>query len=183
MVHGLESRAGIGTTGRRLKEMSNNRSIRVCDVLCHVAATLMVLVGVVACNADDDMQLSYQHTVQVGLYSTHTHNDTVLTEVSVWGVGREDTLLYDGESLSKLFLNMNLNRCTTEFVVRTQTLEDDLFFGYTKQLKSVSGSKGIAMEITIDTVGYTRTFIDSVAIVERGVNYNESLENIELYIY
>lgn len=147
------------------------------------AAAVGLCLAAEACNAEDDLQLSYQHTVQVGLYSIHTHNDTTLTDVKIYGVGREDSLLYDSEVIGSLFLNLNLNRCTTEFVFRTMTLEDDLFFRYSKQKEPVSGSSGIAMEITLDSVGHTSTFIDSVAIVNKKIRYNESLENVRLYIY
>ncbi len=136
-----------------------------------------------SCNADDDIQLSYQHTAQVGLYSAHTRNDTTLRQVQIFGVGREDSLLYDTDAAGSLFLNLNLNRCTTEFVFRTQTLEDDLFFRYTAQKVPVSGSAGIAMEITLDSVGHTSTFIDSVAVVRPQIRYNESLENVQIFIY
>ncbi len=136
-----------------------------------------------SCNNDDDVQLSYQHTVQVGLYSMHTHNDTTLSEVQVYGVGREDSLLYDVSSTGSLYLNMRLAHDTTEFVFRTQTLEDDLFFRYRKQLVPVSGTAGIAMEITLDSIGYTSTFIDSVAIVYNKVKYNESRENVQIFVY
>ncbi len=136
-----------------------------------------------ACNNDDDVQLSYQHTVQVGLYSMHTHNDTTLSTVQIFGVGREDSLLYDVTTCSDMFLNLNLKRDTTEFVFRTQTLEDDLFFSYTKRLSPVSGSAGIAMEITLDSVGHTSTFIDSVAIVYDKIKYNESRENVQIFVY
>ena len=146
-------------------------------------AVLAVLASLVACNAEDDLQLSYQHTVQVGLYSRHTHNDTTLTSAQIYGVGREDSMLYDVESVSSLFLNLNLSRCTTEYVFRTQTLEDDLFFSYHKQKVPVSGSSGIAMEIKLDSVGHTTTFVDSIAVVEPNIRYNESLENIQIYIY
>lgn len=136
-----------------------------------------------SCNNEDDVQLSYQHTVQVGLYSMHTHNDTTLTEVQIYGVGRADSLLYDEESAGSLFLNMRMAHDTTEFVFRTQTLEDDLFFRYSRRLEPVSGTAGIAMEITLDSVGHTNTFIDSVAIVYNKVKYNESRENVQIFVY
>ncbi len=137
----------------------------------------------VSCNNDDDVQLSYQHTVQVGLYSMHTHNDTTLSDVQIYGIGREDSLLYDESSVGSLFLNMRMAHDTTEFVFRTQTLEDDLFFRYSKRLVPVSGTAGIAMEITLDSVGHTSTFIDSVAIVYDKIKYNESRENVQLFVY
>lgn len=148
-----------------------------------LVATLAALTMLASCNNEDDVQLSYQHTVQVGLYSMHTHNDTSLTAVQIYGVGRSDSLLYDEDAVSSLFLNMRMAHDTTEFVFRTQTLEDDLFFTYSRQLVPVSGTAGIAMEITLDSVGYTNTFIDSVAIVYNKVKYNESRENVQIFVY
>ena len=155
----------------------------ISKIILITIIAVMSVVAIQSCNSDDDVQLSYQHTVQVGLYSVHTKNDTTLTDVQVYGVGREDSLLYDETSLTSLYLNMNLHRCTTEFVVRTQTLEDDITFFYTKQLESVSGSAGIAMEIKLDSIEHTKTFIDSVAIVHRNVKYNESIENVRIFVY
>ena len=160
--------------------MNRKSGIHNVLALAAVAATVAVSHG---CNADDDMQLSYQHTVQVGLYSMHTHNDTTLTEVSVYGIGREDSLLYDMVTTGSLYLNLDMSRCTTEFVIKTQTLEDDIFFTYSKQMEAVSGSAGIAMEITLDSMGYTNTFIDSAAISYSKVKYNESLENVKVFVY
>lgn len=152
-------------------------------ILAATVAALTASVALVSCNNEDDVQLSYQHTVQVGLYSMHTHNDTTLTDVQIYGVGRSDSMLYDVASVGSLFLNMRMAHDTTEFVFRTQTLEDDLFFTYTKRLVPVSGTAGIAMEITLDSVGFTNTFIDSVAIVYNKVKYNESRENVQIFVY
>ena len=151
----------------------------------HIAAfsAFIATAALVSCNNDDDVQLSYQHTVQVGLYSMHTHNDTTLSDVQIFGVGREDSLLYDVKSAGSLFLNMRMAHDTTEFIFRTQTLEDDIFFIYSRQLVPVSGSAGISMEISLDSVGYTSTFIDSVAVVHDKVKYNESRENVQIFVY
>lgn len=144
---------------------------------------LFVAFIIVGCNNTDDMLLSYQHTVQVGLYSRSTHNDTTLTSVQVYGIGREDSLLYDVESVSSLFLNMNMNADNTQYVFKTQTLQDELFFSYRKRLSPVSGSGGITMELTLDSVGHTSVFVDSVAITYAEVNYNESRENVQIFVY
>ena len=73
-------------------------------------ALLISIVSLVvwACTVDD-MRLSYQHTVQFGIYSTNTKADTTLTNFSARGFG-EDSLLYDKEaSVTQIFLNANLN--------------------------------------------------------------------------
>ncbi len=148
-----------------------------------ILASVLVILVLQACNNTDDMLMSYQHTVQVGLYSRSTHNDTTLTNVQVYGIGREDSLLYDTESVSTLFLNMNMNADTTKYVFKTQTLQDELFFSYRKRLSPVSGSGGITMELTLDSVGHTNVFIDSVSISYAEVNYNESIENVQIFVY
>ena len=148
----------------------------------YLCLAAMAATFITACNGDD-MLLSYQHTVQIGIYSTHTHADTVLTQVQIYGVGREDSLLYDAETLSDAFLNLNLKRDTTEYIFRTQTLQDNLFIRYRKSLEPVSGSGGLTINLHIDSIGYTNTFIDSIAIVRPGVNYNESLENVQIFVY
>ena len=134
-----------------------------------------------SCNNADSMILSYQHTVQAGLYSCHTGNDTVLTDVKVRGVG-VDSLLYDEKQIGSFFLNLNLNADETQFVLITQTLQDEMTIKYSKQLESVGGA-GIAMEVHIDSIGYTNTFIDSVAVVNSYLRYNESLENVQIFVY
>ena len=151
-----------------------------------IAGVCIALIGaglLGSCNSDDDALLSYQHTIQVGLYSMHTGNDTTLSDFSVYGIGREGIAIYDTTSLHSMYLNLNMHRCTTEFILKTQTLVDNMFVSYHKSLTPVSGSAGIAMEITIDSVGHTQTFIDSSVVVYKEIKYNESLENVRLYVY
>lgn len=128
------------------------------------------------------MLLSYQNTVQVGIYSRHTLNDTVLTYVSAYGIGREDSLLYDTADVSTLFLNLNMKSDSTSFIVKSQTLQDRISFYYRKHVEPVSGSGGITMEFNIDSIAIVGGFIDSAAITYSGVNYNESLENVKIFV-
>lgn len=144
---------------------------------------LLVCFAVLTSCDDDDIQLSYQHTVQVSLYSMHTHKDTVLTNVKIYGVGREDSLLYDVDKIGALFLNLNLKQNTTQFVFKTQTLQDELFFSYKQRLEPISGSAGIGVQLHIDSVGHTSVFIDSVSVVYPDIKYNESLENVQVFVY
>lgn len=148
-----------------------------------LAYCLIALAIVVGC-AEEDMLLSYQNTLQVGFYSTRTKADTVLTKVSVHGIG-SDSLLYDEVTASELYLNLNMHSDTSAFVIRTQTLEDQIFVTYRRSLKPVSGSGGVTMEMRIDSVSHSGSsgFIDSVSIVNRGVKYNEGFENVQIFVY
>lgn len=147
-----------------------------------IVASLIIAILSTRC-AEEDMLLSYQHTLQVGLYSMHTHKDTSLTNVQIYGIGREDSLLYDEPAVSALFLNLNMNTDSTKYVFKTQTLQDELTITYDKHLTPVSGSGGITMELHVNSIAHTQVFIDSVAIVNRNIKYNESLENVKIFVY
>ncbi|MCQ2204703.1 MAG: DUF6452 family protein [Bacteroidales bacterium] len=143
----------------------------------------IVLFMIAACNDDEGMLLSYQHSVQVGVYSRHTGNDTTLTEVKVYGIGREDSLLYDEPAVKEFFLNLNMHQDTTRFAIQTHSISDELTFIYSRHTKPASGSAGITMEMKVDSVSSAYVFIDSVAITYPYIKYNESIENVQIYIY
>ncbi len=157
--------------------MNSHRHIKA-----FLAAAIVAVVGLTACGSED-MLLSYQHTVQVGVASMRTKNDTTLLEVSAYGIGRYDTV-YSASSTSELYLNLNLNADSTAYKITTHgTLDDEMYFYYTKKLEPVSGSGGIAVELHLDSVKYTTVFIDSMSIEEPYIRYNESLTNVKIYIY
>lgn len=140
------------------------------------------LCAFVACS-EDNMLLSYQHSVQVGLNSVHTKLDTTLTDIKLYGLGRTDSLVHDARA-SELFMSLDLNHDTTQFrLVVHKYLEEEITFCYHKRFEPVASGNGMAAHITIDTVITTSYLIDSVAIVNREIKYNENLTNVRFYIY
>jgi len=129
--------------------------------------------------------LSNQNAAQAGLYSSYHSGDvdTMLNDLYILGIGREDSLLYDSAHVSELFLPLSMHSDTTGFIVRVRTLTDTLWFSYTRDLSYVSGECGMAVEMNIDTVWHTDRFLDSVAIIQPLIRYNENVENIKIYIY
>ena len=146
---------------------------------------LVAILGVVFGRCESsDICLSNQNAAQVGLYSAYSHSDkdTVLTNLYVLGIGREDSLLYDSGSLSKMFLPLSMHADTTAYLVKVKTLIDTVWFTYNRDLTYVSGDCGMAVEIELDTIWFTGRFIDSVSIIQPFIRYNENVENIKLYI-
>jgi hypothetical protein len=146
---------------------------------------LIVILGFVFGRCEtSDICLSNQNSAQVGLYSAFSKvdKDTVLTDLYILGVGREDSLLYDSVSLNKLFLPLSMHSDTSTFLIKVKTLLDTIWFVYDRNLTYVSGDCGMAVEIELDTVWFSDRFIDSVAIIQPFIKYNENIENIKLYI-
>ena len=158
-----------------------NDSFRV--LILSISVILLVM-ALKSCTSDD-VCLSYQHNVQTGFYSARsvTHADTTLSDVVIYGIGRADSALYNVSSINKLFLNLNLNQDYTGYVIHTKTLIDTIMFWYRKELTPISGTCGVTFSLTIDSVGYTNTFIDSVSIIYPYLQYKENAENVEIFIY
>ncbi|MCQ2227281.1 MAG: DUF6452 family protein [Bacteroidales bacterium] len=147
-----------------------------------IVATLFAVI-VVACSETSDMLLSYQNTLQVGVYSRHTKNDTTLVNFVAYGEGRSDSLLYNMETVGEIFLNLNMHADSVRFILQTQSLQDEMFVRYSKSLEPVSASGGITMNLHVDSISTTHVFIDSVAVSHPAVKYNESLENVKIFVY
>lgn len=145
---------------------------------------LMLTILLAGCGADD-VCLSYQHNVQAGFYSAKSvqKSDTTLNQVIIYGIGREDSALYVAQSIGKLFLNMNLNKEETAYIIQTRTLSDTVRFWYSKELSPISSSCGVTFNLIIDSVSHSNTFIDSVSISHPFVRYKENNENVKIFIY
>lgn len=147
--------------------------------------TLIAILSTMAYScSEDDMQLSYQHAIQMGVYSSSTQADTLLYQVTVMGDGAKEVMYQNVESLQSLFLIPNLNSNTTKFFInKRNNINNELVFYYRKKAEPVSGSGGITVNLILDSCTFIGNDIDSVVIVKPGVNYNESFENVKMYIH
>lgn len=136
-----------------------------------------------ACQGEEAC-LSNQNAVQVGLYSAWSEEDkdSTLSNVSLVGLERTDSI-YQGESVSELFMPLDYESDTTTFVLSAQTLRDTLSFVYSSELDFISGDCGYIFSFELDTILHTQAFVDSASVSYPFVKYGESQENIKLYIY
>ncbi|MFT3737270.1 MAG: DUF6452 family protein [Breznakibacter sp.] len=147
----------------------------------------ILLVVLSACNSQD-ICLSNQHAAQIKLVSLYTttsttDKDTTLT-VSVWGIGRTDSV-YSSQSLSSLFLPLKFDGDpdTTSFILKLNTSIDTIYMVHRKELDFVSGDCGYVFRFEIDTVWFTHNTLDSVSISHPIIKYGEDATNIKLFVY
>ncbi|MBS2209791.1 hypothetical protein KEM09_00140 [Carboxylicivirga mesophila] len=153
-----------------------------------LAATILLLV---ACD-ESSLCLSGQNAIQAGLYSgaSGEAKDTTLNGVYLWGYDEINDanlpLLIDSARVQKMYMPTNIERDTTSFVFREQTIASDIvdtiMFVYTRELNYVSGDCGFTYNLHIDTVIHTINIIDSVVVSYPSVLYNENLENVKIFI-
>ncbi|TAJ15134.1 hypothetical protein DMA11_02900 [Marinilabiliaceae bacterium JC017] len=135
--------------------------------------------------SSDDMCLSYQHSMEVRLYSStsKTDKDTALIGLEIIGVGQDSAWTTDTFGQNKFFLPLNFNTDTTSWVFKHKTRRDTIDVIYRKELNFVSGNCGFSQDITIDTITHSISFIDSIDVAYPSIKYGENVENVKIYIY
>jgi hypothetical protein len=151
-----------------------------------IAGTILGLLTTSCSN--QELCLSNQNSVQVGLYSAYSPSkdkDTTLKNVTIYGLGRTDTL-YNDATLTEAFLPLSYSDKepdTTSFVLSINNVLDTLQFIHTKQLDFVSGECGYVFEFGLNKVGYSNFNIDTIKTSNPVIKYSKDAENIKVYIY
>ncbi len=107
--------------------------------------------------------------------------DTILAEVQVYGLGREDSLLVDGDA-GRLTLPLDAHNDSCSFVLAHEGLADTLTFRYSRSTRLLSFECGFIAEFDKLKVRYTTHFLDSLAVVNDFVT-NTNDENVKIYLF
>ena len=132
--------------------------------------------------AQDTVFLSNQNAVQVGFASVYTGRDTTLGEFTAFGLGREDSMIYNKVKTQTAFLPLRFDIDTTTFIIKNYGLIDTIVFRHTKEPYYVSADDGFTFNLLIEKVLFTENFIYNISVLNSGVNYNESNQNVKIYI-
>ncbi len=132
--------------------------------------------------AQDDFFLSNQNAVQIKFASIYTGNDTTLGKFTAYGLGRADSLIYDSVSTQTAFLPLRFDIDTTAFIIQNYSMRDTIVFSHTKEPYYVSADDGFTYNLSIEKVTFTENFIYNISVLNSGVNYNESDQNVKIYI-
>lgn len=150
---------------------------------------LFITSGILAlCGCSKDtVYMSNQYAVQVGFYSAYTGKDSTVTSLSAHGIGRSDSLIYDSATVKSIYLPLKLHEERTQFVLTTLlagvSRQDTLTFVATKKPHYVNGEEGFAFDFQLSKVYCSSNFVDTVVISDPAVNYNETFQNVKVYIY
>ena len=156
----------------------------------HVIVAVSILI--LASCEDSSLCLSGQNAIQSGLYSgvSGEAKDTTLSGIYMWGVElatlTDMPLLIDSANVSSMYMPTDIERDSTMMILREETiasdLQDTLLFIYTRELNYVNGECGFTYNLELDTVIHTINIIDSVVISYPSVKYNETIENVKIFI-
>ncbi len=146
---------------------------------------------VCACDTNEDICLSNQQSIQGMFYSSYydsdNETDTTVANISIVGLlnGEEvDSIIYNNDSIDNCYMPLSMFSDTTRYLVKIKSTSDTITFVHDKELSFISEDCGFIFKFNLDTVFYSTTsFIDSVAIEYKKIIYNETKNNVKIYIY
>lgn len=136
---------------------------------------------VVQCSTDT-VYRSNQHAVQVGLYSIYSKKDSTPSNVSAFGYGMT-ALIYDTAKVQEIFLPLKFDADSSIFIFKISQKTDTIIFYHSKEQIYISDEDGFAFNMHLNKIAFTNNIIDSAAFSNPEIIYNETLENVQLYLY
>lgn len=142
--------------------------------------SLLVLLLLTACQSDTKCRLPMVASPRVAVHAKGSFAKG--TKLTVFGVGREDSVIYSNTNLSpKLSLPLKGDTTQTQFVFQTGNNFDTLTFFHTNHLRYVSLACGCAIHYRIDSVFGTAR-LDSVTLLNSGVETVMIDDNVSLLL-
>ena len=137
-----------------------------------------------SCNIDRPCDEQIRFPVNTGFYyfTDVEVKDTILEDITVFGIGREDSLLYDQDTTNTISFRLSPYVDTTEIVIMYSHSYDTLTFYYSRELRMVSPECGFAFLFDIEKLNNTSNFIDSVSLIDPKLEDIEA-EHLQIFVY
>lgn len=159
-------------------QISNRRTVS------KIFAFLVLVSVCLSCNINRPCDEQIRFPVNTGFYyiTDEVLKDTILEDITVFGIGREDSLLYDQDTTNAISFRLSPYVDTTEIVIVFGPLYDTLTFNYSRELRMVSPECGFAFLFDIKELSNTSNFIDSVSLIDPKLEEIET-EHLQIFIY
>lgn len=142
-------------------------------LLFYIVLTLVSVV-VISCEDYKDCNSPVKTSLGVGFFHMVDQKevDSTLPALTMFGLGREDSLLADKERVDKVFVPLDQTRDETSFFLRpdsTRQNGDTILIRYKRNLHFVSSGCGFTTFYQLDTLISTHHIIDSIALVNKKI--------------
>lgn len=143
--------------------------------------TLLVLAS--ACNINRPCDEPTKFPVQTGFYDYNNDilSDTIVENLSLYGIGKEDSLIYQGIDTNKVNFKLDPFSDSTKIVIMGFSKTDTLTFIYNRHLELVSPECSFAMFFDIHTILRTTNFIDSLSLLDNTLDANTQ-EHLQIFV-
>ena len=146
------------------------------------ASIIILMVALVSCNLNLCEESTDVNFI-LGFYTVdeEIERDSVVYDLTIYGVGREDSLLYDHGAARKITLPLDMTSDTSRFVINIGGIQDVCTITCTRFVRLLSHDCGFITEFEILDFNHTTVNIDSVAIIQPKVtNFEE--EHVKIFL-
>lgn len=138
-----------------------------------------------SCENYKDCNSPVQTALGIGFFEmiNGTPQDSTLPALTMYGIGRADSLLADSLPSSSIYVPLNQNLDTSAFFIQPNSpsaIGDTVTVRYKRSLQFVSSGCGFTTFFNIDTVYSTYHFIDSIALTTKNIVTSNAI-NIQIY--
>lgn len=156
-----------------------NRKILLYSVVVLLIAIMVSCENYKDCNSPVETSLGISFNQIVN----YEDADSTLPALTMFGIGREDTLLADDAATSNIYVPLNQNVDISMFYIQpdsTMNTGDTLTLKYKRTLSFVSSGCGFATLFNLDTAYATHHLIDSIALVNSKIVTSNAI-NVKIY--
>jgi hypothetical protein len=146
--------------------------------------TVLIIIVISSCNFERACDKPTKFPVQTKFYNSNssTLRDTVLKDVSLYGVGREDSLIYNDIDTNQLNYRLSPFSETTKIILNAFSKTDTLTYHYLRHIELVSQSCGFAMFFDIKEITFSGSFIDSVHLIDPTLDASKE-EHLQVFVH
>jgi len=164
--------------------MNNNQRSRPVfyTLILWIGATVSGLFLLNSCEPDTACKLSRNVELHISFktWSDGTLQDTSISDLSIFGISREDSLLYDKSSVETVSLPLNPSSDSVSFVFTQNEQHDTLLLTYNREIYMLSIECGFITRYKIISASVRGQMADSLSIPESLVS-TDDVTNINLY--
>ncbi len=145
---------------------------------------IVLILAAVSCSDSDVCDQKIRVTLKVQFLAADEGNekDTLLQYVTVYGIAREDSLLYDtAVNIQSIELPLDPASANLRFVIKIGSVSDTLNLNYGSSMQFVSYACGFSPVYHLNTIVFTYHNFDSIHIVNRTVD-TENEENLKIFL-
>lgn len=164
-----------------MKRRSKTKISLILTCLC----AWLVILTLPSCDDYKDCNNPVDTYLGIGFYQVlnDLEEDSTLPALTMYGIGREDSLLADKEPISSVYVPLKQTLDSTSFYIcpdSTLSTGDTLTVKYRRERHFVSAGCGFTTFYTLDTVYATRHYIDSIILQTPTINTNNA-KNLKIY--
>lgn len=138
-----------------------------------------------SCENYKDCNSPVQTSLGIGFYQMvrGVQQDSTLPALTMYGIGRADSLLADSIASSRVYIPLNQSADTSAFFIQPDSSSaggDTITVKYKRSLQFVSSGCGFTTFYKIDTAFTTYHYIDSLAISTNKIVTTNAI-NLQIY--